>query len=99
MVVAAETGSGKTHCYLVPLIDRLFIERTEETSTPSILLILCPNVLLCDQVVRMAKALTGDDGKPLISVASVGGRQVPLIQPFPPLSVAVVRFYFSLFRW
>ncbi|KAI4311399.1 hypothetical protein MLD38_036301 [Melastoma candidum] len=75
VVVAAETGSGKTHCYLVPLIDRLRIENADEASAPSVLLVLCPNVLLCDQVVRMAKTLAGDDGESLVRAAMVGGRQ------------------------
>lgn len=100
MVIAAETGSGKTHSYLVPLIDRLCTWHSEldhisanqgPTSTPSLLLVLCPNVLLCEQVVCMAKALTGDNGEPLVSIAAVCGRQVLLVQwlhtcycnPFP----------------
>lgn len=80
MVIAAETGSGKTHSYLVPLINnRLSASASQQglTPTPSGLsLVLCPNVLLCDQVVRMASGLCDDDGHPLLKVAAVCGRQV-----------------------
>ncbi|XP_062159856.1 DEAD-box ATP-dependent RNA helicase 22 isoform X1 [Alnus glutinosa] len=85
VVVAAETGSGKTHGYLVPLIDSLCAVSDDSAETVSdqesttrlrrICLVLCPNVLLCDQVVRMANGLCGDDGEPLLRVASVCGRQ------------------------
>lgn len=85
MVVAAETGSGKTHGYLVPLINQLFntSDDSEESaseqglsSTHKLGLVLCPNVTLCEQVVRMANGLCGEDGQPLLTVAAVCGRQV-----------------------
>lgn len=85
VVVAAETGSGKTHSYLVPLIDRLCSARPDseeiteyQESTPSqrVSLVLCPNIMLCEQVVRMANDLCGDNGEPLLRVAAVCGRQV-----------------------
>lgn len=86
VVIAAETGSGKTHSYLVPLINnRLSASASQQglTPTPSGLsLVLCPNVLLCDQVVRMASGLCDDDGHPLLKVAAVCGRQGwPVNQP------------------
>lgn len=84
-VVAAETGSGKTHGYLVPLIDRLC--RTfdnpegalsDEASSKfhQISLVLCPNVMLCEQVVRMAKCLLNEIGESQLSIAAVCGTQV-----------------------
>lgn len=85
MVIAAETGSGKTHSYLVPLMDKLFgaifdsgeVTSDQELTPPHrVSLVLCPNVLLCEQVVRMANDLCGDDGEPLLRVAAVCGRQV-----------------------
>lgn len=84
MVIAAETGSGKTHGYLVPLIDKHFSAQndgsnySEQTSASSrsFSVVLCPNVLLCEQVVRMANGLSGDNGEPLLRVAAVCGRQV-----------------------
>lgn len=39
-------------------------------------LVLCPNVMLCEQVVRMANCLVDEYGEPLLSVAAVCGRQV-----------------------
>ncbi|PON46578.1 DEAD-box ATP-dependent RNA helicase [Parasponia andersonii] len=84
VVVAAETGSGKTHSYLVPLIDRLCTGEDDSGNVASeqgespprkVSLVLCPNVTLCEQVVRMANDLCGDDGQPLLTVAAVCGRQ------------------------
>lgn len=83
-VIAAETGSGKTHGYLVPLIDRLgrTPDNSEEALTDEVLkksrrvsLVLCPNVMLCEQVVRMANGLCNQTGEPLLSVAASCGRQ------------------------
>lgn len=85
MVVAAETGSGKTHGYLVPLFDKQC--RTSDNSAETVAdrglsqpyrisLVLCPNVMLCEQVVRMANCLGGDNGEPLLKVAAICGRQV-----------------------
>ncbi|KAF7809249.1 DEAD-box ATP-dependent RNA helicase 22 [Senna tora] len=84
VVIAAETGSGKTHSYLVPLIDKLRgahhnSEKTahsqEESLPHEVLLILCPNVQLCEQVVRMANSLHRDNSEPIVSVAAICGRQ------------------------
>lgn len=85
VVVAAETGSGKTHTYLVPLIDKLCnpLDHPKESDSDQGLvpphrlsLVLCPNVLLCEQVVRMANDLCDDNGEPLLKVTAVCGRQV-----------------------
>ena len=87
-MVAAETGSGKTHGYLLPLIDKLC--RTPDNSVDTladqglsqphqISLILCPNVMLCEQVVRMANCVCDDSGEPLLTVAAVCGRQVLIV--------------------
>ncbi|KAF2325358.1 hypothetical protein GH714_027095 [Hevea brasiliensis] len=91
VVVAAETGSGKTHAYLVPLIDKLCNPPdhlkdydSDQGLMPShrISLVLCPNVLLCEQVVRMACGLCDDNGEPLLKVTAVCGRQGwPVNQP------------------
>ncbi|OVA16260.1 Helicase [Macleaya cordata] len=84
VVVAAETGSGKTHGYLVPLIDKLCSQsdsssgtdsNQESTRSGSFSLVLCPNVMLCEQVTRMANCLRGDSGEPLLRVSAVCGRQ------------------------
>nr|AKF43357.1 DEA(D/H)-box RNA helicase family protein [Geranium incanum] len=83
VVIAAETGSGKTHGYLVPLIDKLSQAHdsgnaaSDENSNPQrkIFLVLCPNIMLCEQVVRMANSLRDSSGQPLLTVTTVGGQQ------------------------
>lgn len=83
VVIAAETGSGKTYGYLVPLIDKFYGARHDAdndlekatVSSRTFSIVLCPNVLLCEQVVRMANDLSGGDGRPLLRVAAVCGRQ------------------------
>nr|AKF43356.1 DEA(D/H)-box RNA helicase family protein [Francoa sonchifolia] len=84
VVVAAETGSGKTHGYLVPLIDRLCCAHDDSKNTATdqeltesrrMSLVLCPNVMLCEQVVRMANVVCGDNGEPLLHVAAICGQQ------------------------
>lgn len=89
MIVAAETGSGKTHSFLVPLIDKLCNERDDSGNAADsdqgvspvrkISLVLCPNVTLCDQVVRMANGLCGENGEPLLRATSLCGRQVLML--------------------
>ncbi|KAJ8759041.1 hypothetical protein K2173_003279 [Erythroxylum novogranatense] len=83
VVVAAETGSGKTHAYLVPLINKLCNTPFDtENSCSGFGLVLCPNVMLCEQVVRMANCLCDDDGESLVKVMAVCGRQGwPVHQP------------------
>lgn len=85
MVVAAETGSGKTHGYLVPLIHRLCSTLNVSESAMGDLklskrhhvsLVLCPNVMLCEQVVRMANSLCDATGEPLLRTGAICGRQV-----------------------
>ncbi|KAF3603518.1 hypothetical protein F2Q69_00036630 [Brassica cretica] len=83
VVVAAETGSGKTHGYLAPIIHQLTNTNTaldsegEDRRMPlkTISLVLCPNVMLCEQVVRMVNGLLGEDGHPLLRVEAVCGSQ------------------------
>ncbi|GMH20700.1 hypothetical protein Nepgr_022541 [Nepenthes gracilis] len=83
-VVAAETGSGKTHGYLVPVLDKLFHLHTSLENAASgehnshlhwLSLVLCPNVMLCEQVVCMTSRLCGDDGEPLLKAAALCGKQ------------------------
>lgn len=58
VVIAAETGSGKTYSYAIPIVSNILkrkeIERREEVSA----LILCPNAHLCDQVKKAIDILT-----------------------------------------
>ena len=61
VVIAAETGSGKTYSYAIPIVSNILkrkeIERREEVSA----LILCPNAHLCDQVKKAIDILTLPD--------------------------------------
>lgn len=84
-VVAAETGSGKTHGYLVPLIHRLCsaldvcasaLDDPKLKKHHHVSLVLCPNVMLCEQVVRMANSICDSTGQPLLKSAAICGRQV-----------------------
>ncbi|CAN6204367.1 unnamed protein product [Urochloa humidicola] len=91
VIVAAETGSGKTHGYLVPLIEKLCSKSstTEDNNSQDtasgahdIVLVLCPNVMLCEQVVRMANSLLDESGEPLKSAAAVcGPKGWPAVHP------------------
>lgn len=82
--MAAETGSGKTHAYLVPVMEKLLHAPSNlENDSPDhgkryssqLSLVLCPNVMLCEQVVRMANSVCGDNGEPLLRAAAVCGKQ------------------------
>ncbi|ONK76777.1 uncharacterized protein A4U43_C03F32040 [Asparagus officinalis] len=107
VIIAAETGSGKTHSYLVPLIDKLSVipEHCKETNASKetrrvheISLVLCPNVMLCEQVVQMANCLLNDSGRPLVRIAAVcGGQGWPVVQPDIIVSTpaALLNFLFT----
>lgn len=83
VIVAAETGSGKTHAYLVPLFHKhLLLHHGDGDPPPIMSLVLCPNVMLCQQVVRMANSICNDKGEPLLRAAAVCGSQGwPLDKP------------------
>lgn len=83
VIIAAETGSGKTHGYLVPLIEKVSsnLDPHEDLSEGShrkhkTYLVLCPNVMLCEQVANMANGLIDDFGEPIVKVAAVCGQKV-----------------------
>ncbi|KAJ8451684.1 hypothetical protein Cgig2_018318 [Carnegiea gigantea] len=83
-IVAGETGSGKTHGYLVPVMEKLLhavsnLEHDDPVKgkrySSQMSLVLCPNVMLCEQVVRMANSLCSENGEPLLRAAAVCGKQ------------------------
>lgn len=87
-VLAAETGSGKTICYLAPVIAQLLQLKQSHDASPSIrsdregiitpgALVLCPNAALCNQVKLVADSLTDLDGKPLLETAHVSNSTPP----------------------
>ncbi|XP_047048177.1 DEAD-box ATP-dependent RNA helicase 22-like [Lolium rigidum] len=91
VIVAAETGSGKTHGYLVPLIEKLCSKSSSTVDddpqnvaagTDNVVLVLCPNVMLCEQVVFMANSLLDVSGEPLKRAAAVcGPKGWPAVRP------------------
>ncbi|KAH9544931.1 hypothetical protein CY35_12G021000 [Sphagnum magellanicum] len=94
VIVAAETGSGKTHAYLVPLIHKLLQSQKAANEAEKLrpgeyarrshhfALILCPNATLCQQVADMANALASSAGEPLLQVAVIcGGQGWPISPP------------------
>lgn len=88
VVVAAETGSGKTQAYLAPLFHKLWkrnhkpddLQQHVKNQTAGKLrdfaLVLCPNAILCEQVAQMASIFHDYLGVPILKVAVLCGGQV-----------------------
>ena len=106
VVIAAETGSGKTYAYAISIVSdvlkRKEIERREEVSA----LIMCPNAHLCDQVKKTIDILTlpdddgdNDDKPPLVrTVALTPDRGLP--SSFPDIIVCTpARAEQDVFDW
>ena len=71
-VVAAETGSGKTLSYLVPVFSNLLTcGHTKGTTGRLGALILAPNATLCEQVAKVANSLVDDSDEPLLKVLAL----------------------------
>ncbi len=72
LVGQSQTGSGKTAAFIIPILQKIDIEKAQPQA-----MILCPTRELCDQVLRecrkFSRAFPG-----LQTVALVGG------QPYPP---------------
>ena len=73
VVVAAETGSGKTLSYLIPIWSNLLRQGSGDVADVDAgerrtgALILCPNATLCEQVARVADSLVDETtGEPLL---------------------------------
>jgi len=64
VVVATGTGSGKTECFLLPIIDHLLKERVANRLGPGVraLLVYPMNALANDQVVRLRHLLPPETG-------------------------------------
>ena len=64
VVVATGTGSGKTECFLLPIIDHLLKERAANRLGPGVraLLVYPMNALANDQVIRLRKLLPAETG-------------------------------------
>jgi hypothetical protein len=81
VVIAAETGSGKTYAYLAPLLTRL-LQLPQPLPCPAAA-VLCPNTVLADQVEAAANALVGDDGAPLVRTVALTADMVRTLPPCP----------------
>ena len=69
VIIGAETGSGKTLSYLLPLMDDILKQKQEEGSVSydfARALILVPNKELVQQVLRMAIPLCGGDKQQVV---------------------------------
>eukprot|EP00899_Mesostigma_viride_P020760 jgi/Mesvir1/28686/Mv11178-RA.1 len=92
-IIAAETGSGKTLTYLIPIYDMLLASRREQPVpegqlAPDFALVLCPNATLCDQVVRVANSIAGAaGGAPRLTAMVLSGKVTPPRHP-PDIAVA-----------
>ncbi|EIE24767.1 P-loop containing nucleoside triphosphate hydrolase protein, partial [Coccomyxa subellipsoidea C-169] len=95
LVLAAETGSGKTMAYLAPLISSILSGKAQEADVQSTssegaadgILVLCPNAALCSQVVAFADSLKGPSGAPLVRSAHISSA-APLPRDMPDIVAA-----------
>lgn len=71
----AQTGSGKTASYLLPIIEGLLKESSAKHREPATL-ILVPTRELADQVLELVRDLTKDSTQSIRSLAVYGGRSV-----------------------
>ena len=104
VVVAAETGSGKTLSYLVPIFSNLLAnghganshgddgamdsDTSSKTKGRVGALILAPNAILVNQVAAVASSLVGDDGEQLLRVAALTPDKALPIRDVPDIIVA-----------
>ena len=92
VIMAAETGSGKTQAYLSPIFSKLLKKHrvgmpeteigTNEAyfaKAQEFALILCPNAMLCEQVAAMGNALRDNNGASLLKISVVSGGQVCIV--------------------
>ncbi|KAI5054992.1 hypothetical protein GOP47_0030137, partial [Adiantum capillus-veneris] len=99
VVMAAETGCGKTQAYLAPIFSKLLVMKQKDLELEGsqipvqrqkrqrFALVLCPNAMLCEQTMQMANLLCDNSGTPLLKVSVVSGGQGWPISP-PHIVVA-----------
>lgn len=100
VVLAAETGSGKTIAYIAPVATALLHQRSRlaaaaadsadsssgERLHKDLALVLCANAALCQQVVATTEALCDSDKAPLVRAVQVSSSLPP---PFETPDVIV----------
>mmetsp|Transcript_19346 Transcript_19346/g.48730 ORF Transcript_19346/g.48730 Transcript_19346/m.48730 type:complete len:625 (+) Transcript_19346:130-2004(+) len=100
VVLAAETGSGKTLSYLVPLLTQLLNAKEAGAAAGGAIstLVLCPNAALCAQVVEVAQSLVdAETGEPLLAALAVSSAAAPP-EDAPDLLVATPNGLMSKLR-
>lgn len=77
ILVSADTGSGKTASFLIPIVSRCSMIRTQQLSERSkpLAMVLAPTRELCAQVEEQAKSL--GKGLPFKTALIVGGDAMP----------------------
>lgn len=97
VVIAAETGCGKTLSYLAPVISQLLQQREDFPSSPGnttadrwreLAIVLLPNAALCKQALAVADSLRGPDGRPLVATYHLSSSSPP--RPHQQLDIVVV---------
>ena len=82
VIVHAETGSGKTLCYAMPLLARTLRSAPKSTDsglTPLRALVLVPTLELAAQVARVFNALEGDSASAVARDATELPRDAPIV--------------------
>ena len=69
LVVQSQTGSGKTHAFLLPLINQIEADKREVQ-----VVITAPSRELAEQLYRMAEQVTGFADPEIIVGRFIGGR-------------------------
>lgn len=108
VVIAAETGSGKTFAYLIPLLDSILRTKRDREegergdalipADPESMLILCPNLVLCEQVHQVIQHLfnePSDNGDAMVRSSVVSSKSPPPYQ-FPDVVITTPGALFSL---
>ncbi|XP_031565353.1 DEAD-box ATP-dependent RNA helicase 39-like [Actinia tenebrosa] len=84
-IINAETGSGKTLCYLLPIVNKLINEPSLLDSPPHALILL-PTVELCHQVAAVFKSIAEPDMYPSIVTRDSNllvNRNYPVVMAMP----------------
>lgn len=78
-VLHAETGSGKTLCYIIPILNKLLSDKAspqEESKKVKGALILAPNKELCAQIYDFLKILDTQDTIKTVRLGSLGSEEI-----------------------
>ena len=71
VLVTSGTGSGKTECFLFPILDHCLRARKEGQKGIKAIILYPMNALASDQARRLARMLWDDDGRPRASIFNI----------------------------